>query len=95
MVHVVEDIIKIYFSHLPIPTGSTVPNDGYGWGPVSGSLCVPEAAYKEFSSICIQEFACLCLHTRLLQQFPLCTGLDQELGIASQIVDWCTKFRPK
>ena len=96
MVKVIEDTIKIYFNHLSSPTNeSSNAESGYGWGSVSGSLCVPQTAYNEFSSVCIQEFACLSLHTHLLQQFPLCTSLAQELDIGSLIIDWCSKLRPK
>ena len=59
------------------------------------ALTVPEAAFTEFKEHCITECSCLSLHTRLLQTFPLFTSLEHEYTVASDIVQWCTKLKPK
>ena len=59
------------------------------------ALAVPEAAFTEFKEHCIIDCSCLSLHTRLLQTFPLFTSLEHEYTVASDIVQWCTKLKPK
>lgn len=99
MVHLIEDTFGIYFSYQLAPTVSTLQlpykEDGYGWRYISGALNVPETAYKDFSLNCIQESACLALHSLLLQEFPRCNSIEQELTISGRVVQWCSQLKPK
>ena len=99
MASVVENSIIAFFKYRHMPMSETVQlphsEDGYGWKDVQMSLAIPEAAYKEFTEHCITECACLSLNTQLMQMLPRCTSLDHEFTIACDIVQWCTKFKPK
>ena len=100
MGHVVENSIAAYFKYQPVPQSQSplqLPpsEDGYGWRNVQMALAVPEAAFTEFKEHCIIDCSCLSLHTRLLQTFPLFTSLEHEYTVASDIVQWCTKLKPK
>lgn len=69
-------------------------DNGYGWSTLSSCLSVPETAHQEFCSVCVQEFACLCLNTHLLHQLPQCTNMKQELDIVVKILQWCSSLKP-
>ncbi len=99
MASIVENSIIAYFKYRSLPTCNTVQlppsDDGYGWNDIKLSVVVPEAAYKEFTEHCIIECACLSLNTRLMQLLSVCTSLEQEYKIACDVVQWCTKLKPK
>ena len=96
---VIENALIAHFKSLPVPEHEAVQlpsrEDGYGWREVQAALSVPEAAQKELIEYCITECACLSLHVQLMQMFPLCTSIDQEYTIICDVVQWCTKLKPK
>ena len=99
MGHVVENSISTYFKYRPLPEiqSAQLPysEDKYGWKDVTLSMVVPETASKEFQEHCITECACLSLHARLIQIFPHFTSIEQEFSLACDIIQWCSKLKPK
>ena len=99
MVKLVETVITVYFKHYPPVKETTLQlparMDGYGWTHLSSSLSIPETAADEFYTVCVQQFACYCLNTRLLNQLPRCSSLEEELDILTKMVQSCSSLKPK
>ncbi|XP_019856290.1 PREDICTED: ectopic P granules protein 5 homolog [Amphimedon queenslandica] len=99
MVKLVEIVITVYFKHYPPVKETTLQlpakMDGYGWTHLSSSLSIPDTAAHEFYTVCVQQFACYCLNTRLLNQLQRCSSLEEELEILTKMVQSCSSLKPK
>ena len=99
MGQVTEDAIMSYFKSLPSPNAQTLrlpfQKEMYGWRDVTNAIAVPETADVEFTQHCVNTCACLGLHACLMQKFPRCKNIAQEYDIVCEVVQWCTKLKPK
>ncbi len=99
MATVAEHVTEYYFKTLVKPQSADLelPQNvaAYGWQGVTASLVMPEASLDEFCQIAVSDCAALVLHAHIMQLLPRCSSLEQELGIAAQLVQWCTQLKPK